>query len=273
MSADGADAPETLDCPFCLEPIRPNALVCRHCGRDVAIPMPLLLAQRAQAGLIEALQRDLAALRAELASRPTTGAAPDPAPAPAGPLPPVGAPSRPPLAPLGLGLAVSFVLVLAAHWFLVIRADVATVVLRAVCIALPFAVAVCVPALGRTALRPLLGGTILLGLGAVLAMSAVVGHQDGTPVLPRTGRDLFEMAEFAASIGLSFLAGALILQALERFRARQRAALAAGAKRPAGKDRLSELGLQLGPISIGETLTAAVAAIGAVIAAFRGIWE
>eukprot|EP01031_Cornospumella_fuschlensis_P019101 gene19101-23399_t len=66
MTADGGAVPETLDCPFCAEPIRPQAIVCRHCRRDVGIPMPLLLAQRAQAREIEALRCEVVELRAEL---------------------------------------------------------------------------------------------------------------------------------------------------------------------------------------------------------------
>jgi hypothetical protein len=276
MSADGGDIPAELDCPFCLEPIRPHVLVCRHCRRDVSIPMPLLLAQREQAAEIKALRSEIVALQAEMArpraDSPGAMASPISLAEPATP-PPAARPLVPPLAQLALGLLASFALVLAAHWFMVIRSDVATAVLRAACIGLPFTVSLCLPGLRRVTIPLLIGSASILGMGAVLAMSAVVARQDGTPVLPATGRDLFEMLEFSASIGLSFLTGALILQAMDRIRARAAKTTASPetGRISAAKDT-HPLMLGLTAVNMGEVLTAVVAAVGALITGFRSLF-
>lgn len=172
--------------------------------------MPLLLAQRSQAREIEALRRDVATLRAELAeARSATGAGmASPAPAP-------GARAMILLA----GWLGALLALIGLHWLLIIRLDASTAMLRAVAIAVPLTVATLLPGLGRLAATWIAALGALLGLSAVLAMSFSVALQDGTSVLPTSRRDLLEMLEFAASIALAFLAGGLIRKAGNRLRA------------------------------------------------------
>ena len=271
MPADGSAPADTIDCCFCLEPVRRGALVCRHCHRDLSVPMPLLQAQAAQKAEIEALKDDMAALRAELLLLRESGAAPQGGPGPAvTTVPSRGGPE--------LALAVGWVLALAAsiglHWLLVIRQDVAVAVFRAAALAAPLLVALCVPGLWRVRPAILAAASAALGLAAVLAMSYDVAVHDGTPVLPTTGADLYEMAEFALAIGLSFLCGALVLRAVFRIRAtRAHVALIEGVRGAVKGADPKGLGQRAETLkNMTEAAIPITAAAGALFAGFRSLF-
>src|SRR5271168_1230644 len=56
-----------MECPFCVETIRDESLVCRHCARDLALVRPVILEIQALTAEIEALQRELNRVRIRLA--------------------------------------------------------------------------------------------------------------------------------------------------------------------------------------------------------------
>lgn len=209
MSADGAVPTDDLACPFCCEPIRAGAVVCRHCRRDLSIPMPLLLVQREQAAEIARLRNEVLELQGVVAAgsfAPGEGVAVAGAARPADGRWLFGA----------LGWVLALALVVGAHWLLVIRNDAPLVALRSAAILLPVTVAATMPNLWRLPGAVLVAASLALGVAAVTAMSWVVSVHDGTPVVPSTRRDFYEMAEFALSIGLSFLAGALATGVVRR---------------------------------------------------------
>lgn len=266
MSPEGTPPAGRVDCPFCLEPVRAGARLCCHCRSDLAVSMPLLLAQRAQAERLEALVEQVAELRADLARMAAGGAA----------APAATAPSAVPLfgdhrAALWTGVGACFALLVLLHWLMVIRADVAAILFRLVCIVVPFGIAVAVPGLWRNPTPRLLAGAAPLGLLAVLAMSFLVARVDGTPVLPRTARDLYELLEFGLSITLSFLAGPLILKLSEAIRTQRlhHAALRHVRGALAGTD-VQALGTKAEAMQkVADLLMPLGAVLGAMFAAFR----
>lgn len=257
MSADGVVRPDDITCPFCCEAIRPAATVCRHCRRDLSIPMPLLMTQREQRDEIVRLRTELAELRALMATHGTVRPAE---------LPRRAEWAAPRWTMAAAGWLAALLLLLAAHWLLVIRHDAALVVLRAACIVIPATVAAVTPDLWRLSAGRLAALGLPLGLVAVTAMSWVVSIHDGTPVLPATGRDLYEMAEFAASIGLSFLAGGLAMGLFRRRLAR--AGTAPGMRLPdiAGIEARTS---QISKVTENATLIATTAS--ALAAGFRSL--
>jgi hypothetical protein len=56
-----------MECPFCAEKIKDEALVCKHCSRDLKIPKPLIEENQELMEQREKLQREVGRLRAELA--------------------------------------------------------------------------------------------------------------------------------------------------------------------------------------------------------------
>lgn len=270
MSTEGADAPAQIDCPWCAEPISTRAIVCRHCGRDVALPMPILVAQRAQAREIAALRAEVEELRADLAQ-----ARPEP-PVPAEAAPP---PVEPPAAALPLLLAalsgpvVALLLLVGLHWLLIIRYDAAPVALRTACIVVSLGVALAAPGLPRLRGSAVLGLGAVLGVAAVLGMSWNVARADGTPVLPASARDLFEMLEFAASIGFSFAAGGLVAGLVQRARSRSLRLAALGRMRGRiGAEEIKAIGQSAESLKkIMDFGAPVVALFGAVATGFRSL--
>ena len=56
-----------VSCPYCLGDIAPQALVCRHCTRDVSLFQPLIRQLQAQGLRLEQLQSQLDHLTQSLA--------------------------------------------------------------------------------------------------------------------------------------------------------------------------------------------------------------
>ena len=47
-----------MECPFCAEEVKDDAIVCKHCGRDLKIPKPLLEENAELVAKIGELQRE-----------------------------------------------------------------------------------------------------------------------------------------------------------------------------------------------------------------------
>src|SRR4051794_27715412 len=56
-----------MDCPFCAETIKEEALVCRHCSRDLRVVRPIVLENQHLVAELDHLQSELDRVNARLA--------------------------------------------------------------------------------------------------------------------------------------------------------------------------------------------------------------
>jgi hypothetical protein len=217
-----------MRCPYCASDLPQAAIVCPHCTRDFYLFKPLLerieqlelrLEEQTQAGLatyearIAALERELGALKGAQVNAPgiaaplaTGGHAPlvrDSAG-----LPP-GSGTRRYLVSLALALGPALMLLLTAQIILLFFYDVKPLFLRiaSILIPIPFGFALLVWHPNR--FRSYAIGGFAMAAVAVWLMLVITAYIDGVPIMPQSVRDIREVLEYMASIGLAFLTGLL----------------------------------------------------------------
>ena len=179
-----------MECPFCAEAIRDEAVACKHCSRDLSVVKPVILEIQELVSELDKLQRKLDAVNTRLALREE--------------------PSRFLLIYAGLYLLPAMALLLVAHYLVTFHFNVSPIFLRLASFVIPIPFGLAAYAISKIGIRSAFVMGALLGLASVGGMLAVVGVIDNVPIIPTNLLEWRETIEYSLSIALAFVAGNIL---------------------------------------------------------------
>jgi hypothetical protein len=180
-----------MECPFCAETIKDEAAVCKHCSRDLRIVLPVITEIHEIVSELDHLQRELDRVNTSLAL--------------------FDRPARFLFFNGGIYVLVPTLLLLAAHYLVVMTLDASQVYLRIASVIIPLPFGMAAYAFSRIGFRGAFGLGLLTASLSVFGMLAVVAYTDGTTIVPATFREWRETIEYGLSIALSFLTGNILV--------------------------------------------------------------
>lgn len=198
-------------CPYCMESVSSGATVCKSCQRDFALVKTLMKEKHDLEDRVVDLERELARYRPASTDEGEAVAVEPP-------------PLRPlrPLDVLAVYFALPTVLLIAIHYLLIVKLDIALslIGLRAASIVLPAIFGLVLERRSSPHWLVTLGIGIVVAFVSVFAMSTVIHLTDGEPILPKGSVAWRETLEYVASISLSYLLGALLARGMRPLGAR-----------------------------------------------------
>jgi len=190
-----------MNCPYCLSEVSEEAHVCKTCSRDLYLFKPMMAKIASLEGQLAAIpSQEVSELRIaqleylleeqnqQLTNRPLFAWVKD----------------------IALYLIVPLLLLLLAHWLIVIVYDAKMIYLRIISMILPLPFAYFLFKSHAHKLFPWFVGVVFLAISSVIGMSWITSLVDRTPIWPQNFFEWKEVLEYSASIAFSFLTGMLL---------------------------------------------------------------
>lgn len=180
-----------MECPFCAETIKDEATVCQHCSRDLRVALPVIHEIQDIVAELDRLQRRLDQVNTSLAM--------------------FDRPVRFMFLNGGIYVLLPTLLLLAAHYLVIMKFDWPQLYLRIASVIIPLPFGMAAYAFSRIGFRGAFGLGVMIAALSVFGMLSVVSYTDGTPIVPGSFREWRETVEYGLSIALSFLTGNILV--------------------------------------------------------------
>ncbi len=180
-----------MECPFCAETIKDEAIVCKHCNRDLRAVLPIINEIQDIVAELDRLQRQIDRANTSLAM--------------------FDRPVRFLFLNGGIYVMVPSLILLATHYLITILLNAPNLYLRIASMILPLPFGAAAYAFSRIGYRGAVGLGLLTAIFSVTGMLAIVAYVDGTSMVPETFREWREIVEYGLSIALSFLTGNILV--------------------------------------------------------------
>jgi hypothetical protein len=179
-----------MECPFCAESVKAEAVACKHCSRDLRLVRPVMQEVRTIVAELDHLQRQLDRVNVKLARAKF--------------------PVRYLLGAVVIYVVLPVLLLVAAHVIVTIALDVKPLYLRLASVIIPVPFGLALHQLQKIGFR----GALLAGFGiaavAVGCMLTVTGINDSVPIIPADWVEWREALQYVASIALAFATGNIL---------------------------------------------------------------
>jgi hypothetical protein len=185
-----------MECPYCAESVKDEAIICKHCNSNLAPARPVIFAVQALIVELDALQRELDGARKDIDF--------------------IQRPLRFMSVRAAWYVLLPAAVLIAVHFLVTVVVNAHLIYLQLASILIPLLFGMTAYVLHKIGFR----SAIVLGAAcavlSVTGMLAAIAWVDGGAILPDNARDWWETAEYMLSIALAFITGNILANFLLR---------------------------------------------------------